>query len=59
MDYHERKTKLEERKIVTYYYYLAILGAGIICLNGHIRVETARVGRPWSDMLYRILFVHV
>ena len=45
------KQKLEERKIVTYYYYLAILGLGLYASMVIFVWRQHVSGRPWSDML--------
>ena len=45
------KQKLEERKIVTYYYYLAILGMGLYASMVIFVWRQHVSGRPWSDML--------
>ena len=43
LDYHERKTKTRRAKNRYILLLSGYIRAGIICINGHIRVETARV----------------
>ena len=60
MDYHERKTKTRRAKNRYILLLSGYIRAGIICINGHIRVETARVRKAMVRYaVYRILFVHV